>query len=45
MIDNYNKHKQIEYWEVDNLPEKEREEIKEIYEEKGFKGDFIRTGC
>ncbi len=40
-IQNYNKHKQIEYWEVDNLPEVERQEIREIYEAKGFKGELL----
>jgi len=39
--DNYNKHKRIEYWEVDNLPEKEREEIREIYAAKGFEGELL----
>lgn len=39
--DNYDKHEKIEYWEVDNLPEVEREEIAEIYREKGFKGDLL----
>ncbi|WP_075349494.1 VIT1/CCC1 transporter family protein [Algoriphagus marinus] len=39
--DNYKKHQDIEYWEVDNLPEVERQEIKEIYEAKGFKGELL----
>ncbi|UJH68831.1 VIT1/CCC1 transporter family protein [Allomuricauda sp. SCSIO 65647] len=39
--DNYNKHKQVEYWEVDNLPEMEKEEIREIYAAKGFKGELL----
>lgn len=39
--DNYEKHKRLEYWEVDNLPEIEREEIKEIYKEKGFEGELL----
>lgn len=39
--DNYNKHKQEEYWEVDNLPEMEKEEIREIYAAKGFEGDLL----
>ena len=39
--ENYEKHKRIEYWEVDHLPEKEREEIREIYQAKGFEGDLL----
>lgn len=39
--DNYDKHEKIEYWEIENLPETEREEIEEIYLEKGFKGDLL----
>lgn len=37
----YEKHKAIEYWEVDHLPEKEREEIREIYAAKGFEGELL----
>ncbi|MBT8255313.1 MAG: VIT1/CCC1 transporter family protein [Bacteroidia bacterium] len=39
--DNYNKHKMVEYWEVDNLPEVEKEEIRDIYRAKGFEGDLL----
>ncbi len=40
--ENYKKHQSIEYWEVDNIPEKEREEIAEIYKAKGFEGDLLQ---
>jgi len=40
-IDNYEKHKKIEYWEIENLREKEIEEVREIYQEKGFEGELL----
>lgn len=39
--DNYNKHKQIEYDEIEEKPEEEKEEVREIYQRKGFKGDIL----
>ncbi|MFC3417492.1 VIT1/CCC1 transporter family protein [Algoriphagus hitonicola] len=39
--ENFKKHEKIEYWEVENIPEKEKEEIREIYAAKGFKGDLL----
>ena len=38
---NYRKHQAIEYWEVDNMPEKEKDEIREIYRQKGFDGETL----
>lgn len=37
----YEKHKRIEYWEVDNLPEAERKEIEDIYRAKGFEEPLL----
>ena len=39
--DNFEKHRQIEQWEVENMPEAEKEEIREIYRAKGFYGDLL----
>jgi VIT1/CCC1 family predicted Fe2+/Mn2+ transporter len=38
---NFEKHERIEYWEVDHLPEKEKEEIRDIYRDKGFEGELL----
>lgn len=40
--DNYNKHKLIEYWEVDNLPKSQRKEVEEIYRNKGLEGKLLQ---
>ena len=40
-IEQYEKQKKIELWEIDNLPDVEREEIREIYREKGFDGEIL----
>lgn len=37
----FEKHKSIEYWEIENLREKEVEEIREIYQSKGFEGELL----
>lgn len=39
--DNYDKHKRVEYWEIEEMPEMEREEIREIYAAKGFEGELL----
>ena len=38
---NYEKHRNTEYWEVDNMPEAERQEIRDIYAAKGFEGELL----
>jgi len=38
---NFDKHKAVEYWEVDNLPDSEREEVRDIYKAKGFEGELL----
>lgn len=39
--DNYHKHKQHEYWEIEHYREREVEEIRQIYIEKGFEGELL----
>jgi len=39
--ENFEKNKAIEYWEIKNLRELEVEEIREIYTNKGFKGELL----
>ena len=40
--DNYHRYKQTEYWEVENMPDQEREEVVEIYRSKGFEGELLQ---
>ncbi len=40
-LDNYNKHLRIEQWEVENMPEAERQEVRDIYKAKGFSGSEL----
>lgn len=35
------KNQRKEYWEVENIPDSEREEIREIYKKKGFTGSLL----
>lgn len=37
----YRKHRKIEFYEVEHMPEKEKEEIRVIYREKGFEGELL----
>ncbi len=39
--DTFEKHKAIEYWEIDNLRQMEVQEIRDIYASKGFKGELL----
>jgi VIT1/CCC1 family predicted Fe2+/Mn2+ transporter len=39
--DNFEKHKAIEYWEIENKREMEVQEIREIYAAKGFEGELL----
>lgn len=37
----YLRHKRVEQWEVETMPEEEREEIREIYAAKGLEGEVL----
>lgn len=39
--DKYNKYQRREYWEIENIPETEVEEVREIYRAKGFQGQLL----
>lgn len=39
--DNYNKHLRIEEWEIENVPDTERQEIVDIFKAKGFEGQEL----
>lgn len=39
--ENYEKHKRREYWEIENQPDCERQEIAAIYAAKGFSGRLL----
>jgi len=39
--DTFEKHKAIEYWEIENMREKEIEEVRDIYLKKGFNGELL----
>ena len=40
-MDNYVKHEKLQYAEIQNMPEAERADLREIYAQKGFDGDLL----
>lgn len=39
--ENFEKHVQIEYWEIEHLKEQEIQEVRDIYKAKGFDGELL----
>ena len=39
--DTFEKHKQVEYWEIEHLRDREVQEIRDIYSAKGFQGELL----
>ena len=39
--DNFRKHRKREYWEIENMPELEKDEVRQIYRDKGFEGELL----
>lgn len=39
--ENFKKHERIEHWEIDHLPEQEKEEVRKIFQAKGFEGELL----
>ncbi|HLF65746.1 MAG TPA: VIT1/CCC1 transporter family protein [Saprospiraceae bacterium] len=39
--DSFDKYRATEYWEIEHMPDQEREEIREIYRAKGFEGELL----
>lgn len=40
-LENFEKHKRIEHWEVENIPEEEKNEVRQIFRDKGFEGELL----
>jgi VIT1/CCC1 family predicted Fe2+/Mn2+ transporter len=40
-VDSYRTHRDLEYWEIENLREVEVQEIRDIYAKKGFEGPLL----
>ncbi len=38
---NFDKHRAVEMWEVENMPEAEREEVRDIFKAKGLEGELL----